>query len=310
MKASPNREQFLFLVTGGIILVLILLVVIFNMVRTPGDLITEKETQPAPKVKVGDRTAEANKSAWLTQVAPAPIFNADGEAKKEDSKVEIDAKDLSAPDNAPKEPAKTQEAWSPKDASALESARLDSRPMPREGGLNPARTPLAPPGDSHAGRPPLPKMGNESGSRAAPPQPSAQDHADHASDQTTAPGAAPKRQPKGAQKPAPEETEEPEEPTEGDKTAQKTNTAPPNAFSVQVASFNDTEHSTALANKLSNLMFDGKRMPVFQITPKVGKKTVYRVRLGPFPTMARAQQAANLAATKAGVKGTVLGPNQ
>ncbi|MBF0615107.1 MAG: SPOR domain-containing protein, partial [Magnetococcales bacterium] len=42
----------------------------------------------------------------------------------------------------------------------------------------------------------------------------------------------------------------------------------------------------------------------------IGKKTVYRVRLGPFPTQARAQQAANLANAKVGVRGSVLGPNQ
>ncbi|MBF0273235.1 MAG: SPOR domain-containing protein [Magnetococcales bacterium] len=321
MKASPNREQFLFLVTGGIILVLILMVVVFNMVRTPGDLIAEKETQPTPKVKVGDRTADSNKSAWLTQVAPAPIFNPEGAQNKSESKVEIDAKDLTAPDNNSGKPdaSKPQEAWNPKEASALESARLESRPLSRDGGLTPAKNT---PGDSHAAPPPMPRMAADgSGSRTAPPapqrepahppQPSAQDQdrSDHSNDPNSALGSPPKRQQaKNAQKNQADDSEDAAD--TNDKPLQKPATPPPSGFSVQVASFNDTEHATALANKLSNLMFDGKRMPVYQNTQKAGKKNVFRVRLGPFPTQARAQQAANLANAKAGAKGTVLGPNQ
>ncbi|MBF0191672.1 MAG: SPOR domain-containing protein [Magnetococcales bacterium] len=318
MKASPNREQFLFLVTGGIILVLILMVVIFNMVRTPGDLIAEKEPQPTPKVKVGDRTADSNKSAWLTQVAPAPIFNPDGAQNPTEPKVEIDAKDLTAPDNSQPDASKPQEAWNPKEASALESARLESRPLSRDGGLTPAKNT---PGESHS-PPPMPRMAADGpGSRTAPPapvrgetahppQPSAQDaeRADHGNDPNAALGSPPRRQTKNAPK---NQTDEPEESADpNDKTLQKSATPPPAGFSVQVASFNDTEHATALANKLSNLMFDGKRMPVYQNSQKTGKKSVFRVRLGPFPTQARAQQAANLANAKTGVKGTILGSNQ
>ncbi|MBF0340445.1 MAG: SPOR domain-containing protein [Magnetococcales bacterium] len=319
MKASPNREQFLFLVTGGIILVLILMVVIFNMVRTPGDLIAEKETQPAPKVKVGDRTPDGAKSPWLTQVAPAPIFNPDGAQNKADSKsepkVEIDAKDLAPQqENNPKEASKTLDKWSSQEASALESSRLESRPLTTGG--NAARTPpipLTPHADSRSGPPPMPKkVGDAPGVRSAPPppmrepaSPSAQDSS-RPEDANTALASTPKRQNKGNQKNAPDA----EDHEDAEKPLQKPATPPPGGFSVQVASFNDTDHAEALANKLSSLMFDGKRMPVYQNSQAVGKKTVYRVRLGPFPSQARAQQAATLAGAKAGVKGSVIGPGQ
>ncbi|NGZ05366.1 MAG: hypothetical protein G8237_03335 [Magnetococcales bacterium] len=310
MKAAPNREQFLFLVTGGIILVLILMVVIFNMVRSPSDLIVEKENQPAPKVKVNDRAPDSHKSAWLTQVAPAPIFNPDS-PNKADGKVEIDAKDLTSAPNGAKEPNQPAPGWSAKDASSLESARLESRPVTTDAGLNQARTSSAP-GGSHAAPPPMPKMAAEIlGARTTPPQPAPQEsmRTEHANDPKSALASAPKRQSKN-DKNQPEESDEAEESTDSGKPLAKNSPPPANGFSVQVASFNDTEHATALANKLSSMMFDGKRMPVYQNNQTIGKKTVYRVRLGPFPTQARAQQAANLANAKVGVRGSVLGPNQ
>ncbi|MBF0164886.1 MAG: SPOR domain-containing protein [Magnetococcales bacterium] len=300
MKASPNREQFLFLVTGGIILVLILLVVIFNMVRSPGDLIVEKETQPPPKVKVGDRAGDANKSAWLTQVAPAPIFNTDagkGEAKPE-PRIEIDAKDLTAPDsNAKEESTKSRDPWSAKEASALESARLESKPLPKEVGLSTAKAPPAPT-DGHVA-PPMPQMATTPGARPAPPPP--------------ARGGA--QAPNDAKNAAASNKPNPRDPVEesdaGEENPKPQKSAPGNGFTVQVASFNDTEHAEALVAKLSSLMFEGKRMPTFISNPKAGAKTVYRVRLGPFQTQQRAQQAANMAQTKiGGVKAVVLNPGQ
>jgi cell division septation protein DedD len=54
MKASPNREQQLFLITGGVILLLILAVVIFNMVRSPTEFVEERVVQ-RPMVKLTDK---------------------------------------------------------------------------------------------------------------------------------------------------------------------------------------------------------------------------------------------------------------
>ncbi|MBF0417856.1 MAG: SPOR domain-containing protein [Magnetococcales bacterium] len=297
MKASPNREQFLFLVTGGIILVLILLVVIFNMVRSPGDLITEKESQPPPKVKVGDRASDANKSAWLTQVAPAPIFNPDGQNKTE-AKVEIDAKDLSAAPGNAKDDGKSRDPWGSKEASALESARLESNPLPKEVGLSTAKSPSQTLNDGHI-VPPMPQMANTPGARPTPPPPPARGQA--------------LNDPKNASAQAKGNVREPVNENEGDDNAksQKASGAPGSGFTVQVASFNDTEHAEALVAKLSSLMFEGKRMPTFIANPKSGAKTVYRVRLGPFQTQQRAQQAANMAQAKiGGVKAVVLNPGQ
>ncbi|GAB0058300.1 hypothetical protein SIID45300_02647 [Candidatus Magnetaquicoccaceae bacterium FCR-1] len=301
MKASPNREQFLFLVTGGIILVLILLVVIFNMVRSPGDLITEKETQPPPKVKVGDRASDANKSAWLTQVAPAPVFNTDagkGDAKPE-PRIEIDAQDLTAPDPNAKEGSKPRDPWGSKEASALESARLESKPLPKEVGLSTAKAP-PPPADGHVA-PPMPQMASTPGARPAPPPP--------ARGATQTPGDA--KNAAAQAKPNPRDQAEESDVEEENAKPQKNATAPGNGFTVQVASFNDTEHAEALVAKLSSLMFEGRRMPTFITNPKAGAKTVYRVRLGPFQTQQRAQQAANMAQAKiGGVKAVVLNPGQ
>ena len=54
MKRSPNSEQQIFLVAGGIILVLILGVVIVNMVRTPTGDLAEKRA-PRPMVTFASR---------------------------------------------------------------------------------------------------------------------------------------------------------------------------------------------------------------------------------------------------------------
>ncbi|MBF0144126.1 MAG: hypothetical protein HQL59_11795, partial [Magnetococcales bacterium] len=73
MTTSPNREQLLFLVTGGIILVLILLVVIFNMVRDPDRDDEEEPKEPRPMVKL--TAPEGEKQGWVSSVSPAPIFD-------------------------------------------------------------------------------------------------------------------------------------------------------------------------------------------------------------------------------------------
>jgi cell division septation protein DedD len=62
MKASPNREQQLFLITGGVILLLILAVVIFNMVRSPTKIVEEEETQ-RPMVKLTDKLGRTGRYA-------------------------------------------------------------------------------------------------------------------------------------------------------------------------------------------------------------------------------------------------------
>lgn len=69
MKTSSNREQQLFLVTGGAILFLIMAVVVFNMISTPGSAPEEvEEAQPRSKVHTAEaQTAESAKGpndAW------------------------------------------------------------------------------------------------------------------------------------------------------------------------------------------------------------------------------------------------------
>lgn len=324
MKASPNREQLLFLVTGGIILILILIVVIFNMVRSTGETMLENATAPEPKVKVGDRSTTPGKSSWLTQVAPAPIFNSDPAHTNPEPTNKIISQDLLSLDGqspATKSTDTPTDKWSSPEASALESARLNAKPIPKETPVEAApKKPISTKNPTQPQEPspappqvnpepkipmPLPQMGqnfaaltkkNSEAAKTEPPEESDTNEpetkgTEPAPKQTTTTPPPPKRTAK--------ETTEPEA---ASKTATK-----PDGFNVQLASYNDEEHTTTMIAKLSKLMFDGKRMPTFTTTQKSGTKITYRVHLGPFATENRAQRAANLANSKTGMKGLISG---
>ncbi|MEO5331124.1 MAG: SPOR domain-containing protein [Magnetococcus sp. YQC-5] len=83
-----------------------------------------------------------------------------------------------------------------------------------------------------------------------------------------------------------------------------------NGFSVQLGAFASDDKASALVAKLSSLKFEGKPLPVMKQTIKVGNKVMYRVRLGPFSSQARAKMAAGLASREASVDGTVLRAGQ
>ncbi|MBF0126430.1 MAG: SPOR domain-containing protein [Magnetococcales bacterium] len=99
--------------------------------------------------------------------------------------------------------------------------------------------------------------------------------------------------------PKPEEEEKPEKPLPAE-----------GGYTVQLGAFSSEEKASALVAKLSAIKFEGKPLPVTQQTIKVGKQVMYRVRLGPFASQARAKQAAGLASRQAAVEGTVLRPGQ
>ncbi|MBF0359218.1 MAG: hypothetical protein HQL70_11500, partial [Magnetococcales bacterium] len=73
MKASPNREQQLFLITGGVILLLILAVVIFNMVRSPTEFVEEKVAQ-RPMVKLTDKLGRTDSYSLGSKGGTAAVF--------------------------------------------------------------------------------------------------------------------------------------------------------------------------------------------------------------------------------------------
>ncbi|HIJ85261.1 MAG TPA: hypothetical protein HPQ00_13795 [Magnetococcales bacterium] len=77
MKTSSNREQQLFLVTGGAILFLILAVVVFNMISAPSP-VPEEITQPISKVHTAEpQIPEAGKEGsdpWRINVGPGSVL--------------------------------------------------------------------------------------------------------------------------------------------------------------------------------------------------------------------------------------------
>jgi cell division septation protein DedD len=81
-----------------------------------------------------------------------------------------------------------------------------------------------------------------------------------------------------------------------------------NGYSMQIASLSNSERSQTLQNKLRSVMFNGKRMPVYQQTANVRSKTYYRVRLGPFSTRTKAEQAGRLIKEKIGMEGRLIKP--
>ncbi|MBF0180918.1 MAG: SPOR domain-containing protein [Magnetococcales bacterium] len=327
MKSSPNREQLLFLATGGIILVLILVVVIFNMVRGPGDLTAEEETAAAPQAKVGDRAPENNRGSWLTRVSPAPIFNSETKPAAETV--------------AAKPAAKTDEKWNSKEASSMEVSRLESKPAPKENTLSQSKPPSplpknppAPTKETRAEAPPPPPQ--KGATPAAKPgevddflevEPPAKPMVAKGMEKPVEkpleksvakndPPPKPIEPPSRNKKPAEEEAAEPEtaKPATRTPAATEAKEATPAAtianqkgrYVVQMGSYTDSSHATEMAVKLSQLLLDGRRMPVHKMYRTMNKKTVYRVTLGPFGSLSLAQRAADLAQTKAAVKGTVV----
>ncbi|NGZ06481.1 MAG: SPOR domain-containing protein [Magnetococcales bacterium] len=101
----------------------------------------------------------------------------------------------------------------------------------------------------------------------------------------------------------------PKPPLEESQTQDKATPAEGN-HSVQLGAFSSEEKAAGLIAKLAAVKLEGKPLPVSQQPIKVGNKTMYRVRLGPFPSAARAKLAAGLVSRQAGVEGTVLGPGQ
>ncbi|MBF0379645.1 MAG: SPOR domain-containing protein [Magnetococcales bacterium] len=85
---------------------------------------------------------------------------------------------------------------------------------------------------------------------------------------------------------------------------------PKNGYSMQIASLSNAERSRALQSKLRSVMFNGKRMPVYQETANIRSKTYYRVRLGPFSTRTKAEKAGRLIKEKIGMEGRLIKPSK
>ncbi|MBF0272012.1 MAG: SPOR domain-containing protein [Magnetococcales bacterium] len=102
----------------------------------------------------------------------------------------------------------------------------------------------------------------------------------------------------------------PPPPRPGPEESPEKSGATENGYTVQLGAFSSEEKANTLIGKLATVKLEGRPLPVSQQPIKVGNKVMYRVRMGPFASSARAKQAAALVGKQAGVEGTVLGPGQ
>lgn len=155
MKASPNREQLLFLAAGGVILVVIVVVVLFNVMRVPRQVIEEKIV-PRPMVAMPEKEAAANSTApadspWISKRV-APVFE-NGRVNENGIEVEGFRKEEKSDAPPPEEeedpvavkssrvvpPASAKTAESPP-AKPVEkpAAKSEAEKLPEKAGLKPA----------------------------------------------------------------------------------------------------------------------------------------------------------------------------
>jgi cell division septation protein DedD len=338
MKASPNREQQLFLITGGVILLLILAVVIFNMVRSPS-ITVEEEVTKRPMVKLTDKLGRTGSYAQSSPIGTAPVFGnhlGDKELNFESVKARAVVK--------PGEKAPPTELENPE--RVLGGQTPDERLV---GGWNRS------PADLEAGRHEVArKLAEEKKKKQPAPVKSVEVVA-----KKVPPTAKPKEKP-SAVKPIIKRTEPvadfskaianvvskqkmarlaqekarkaAEVPVKAKpiRQAVAVTSKPPvrvkvqapvkavgsssgvtakNGYSIQIASLSSMERAQTLQGKLRSYMFDGKRMPVYQGVATVKSKTYYRVRLGPFSTRTKAERAERLIQSKIGMEGRLIKPS-
>lgn len=317
MKTSPNREQQLFLVAGGTILILILGVVIFNMVQPPGQVTREEKITPRPVVvlnNTGDRPASSgSQSPWFNSVSPAAIFSnppakAGREIVIEDETVAPHT--VRKPGSPAPEPAegtgpveRVGEGWSP-NAGALETTRLADAPTRSQ----PLRL-TVPKVDPDRVRQPDPVREPPPAAVVTPPSP-------------PPPVAVPEQKPPPVtvteRKPPPVTVTEKnppvrymaDAPAAAPPPAAPSPAAPRDGYSVQVASFSNPDNAVALSQRLGALTFEGGRLNAYRSDVTVGGKTYYRVRVGPFVDHAQAQRAAGFVHRMANLSGRVMAPGR
>jgi cell division septation protein DedD len=348
MKASPNREQQLFLITGGVILLLILVVVIFNMVSSPSDLVEEdvakrpmvkltdrsgrtdnyhnknrsgaaavfgnhannnelnyekiktrtvlkpgeslatqdQQTAEAPPESdhvLGGQTPDENlQGGWNRSPADLEAIRNEVAFKKAEAKKLAETKRQKAQVEKLK---KAQEAKILKEANRAKQAEIASKKALQASKA--AKQKVV----AKARKEPPPtnidfsKAIADALARHKKQQPVKQD----VKKQIQKVKPTPKITPAKVAKPS------------GSVTSK-------NGYSIQIASLSNSERSQALQNKLRSVMFNGKRMPVYQQTADVRSKTYYRVRLGPFSTRTKAERAGRLIEEKIGMEGRLIKP--
>ncbi|MBF0587819.1 MAG: SPOR domain-containing protein [Magnetococcales bacterium] len=325
MKASPNREQQLFLTTGGILLVLILGVVVFNVLWAPKPEkeIIEIKDRPQIKVNVDQDEGDTRKSWSSREVKPAPMF-----ARKPPAK-------LHKPEIPKAPPEQRSEVWSqsvkrPTDAPAKKVADV-TEGLVTESVKKATSLPPTPPPPTQRKAPassgvitlkPLPPptvvvKKPESGSTAAPatqPAPVVQSTAgpatasglEPAAEQVsplyTLPTTPPPRMRAGVNRPQPKPPTRPKAPVLVQPTKQTNDVSPTrvaglttpvregHGYSVQLGSFGNGENAGRLVQKVAGLSLNGRGLPANKASVNVNGKTYHRVRVGPFSTKAEAER--------------------
>ncbi len=331
MKTSPNREQQLFLVAGGTILLLILGVVIFNMVQPPGKGIKKETLTPRPVVVLNSRpdgtTKKRLNSPWISSVSPAAIFSNDQKTisgSQEEPEVEaVSSRTIKKPAEAPGERSRE----TPREEQAQKSRRSSIGPMdqvgedwtPNAGSLESARIASVP-----ARKRPLqlavPKIDRDKIGKSQPPRKKISVPPPHRSIDRKSPlvqVTIEKPVPSRVENSKPSVRKVPKKPavvakkSPPSRIAAKRPAVPKSGFSVQVASFSNSANARALTQRLGALTFERGKLPVYRSSVTVSSgKTYHRVRVGPFNGRGQAQRAAQFVRRSANLNGTVMPPGR
>ncbi|MBF0425566.1 MAG: SPOR domain-containing protein [Magnetococcales bacterium] len=306
MKVSPNREQQIFLIVGGIIFGLIVVVVVYSMIQDPKQTVVEDVVKRPTVVAPANRPTEDAKRPWIETVRPAPIFE-NAQARpvipppRSDQVAEPGA--IAAPEGvtAPEQPAaeggQKPAATAPTAATAKKGAKHPPTvAKPAAGGNDAigawaAREQVMP--EPEEGPPPKGKPAAKPAPRPSPAEP-----ANTAKAARTKPEATP---PRAAQPAAPAKEEADEEAPAS---------TPSGGYSVQLGSFNSSDRAKAVQEKVRKVSFEGHPMPLFQKVSTTDGQAHYRVRMGPFATQKQAEQAAQLVQRQTGLEGKVLSPGK
>ncbi|MBF0368481.1 MAG: SPOR domain-containing protein [Magnetococcales bacterium] len=284
MENAPNREQQLFLVTGGIILVLILVVVVFDLVRSPKEPESVDITRPVVKLPAPPEGTAPKKARgetrWITTVSPAPIFaNTDNDQA---APTGMDQNQAPEPDtSATDTTAKSRSTTSPPAHKVT---------VGDEDIAMPARTTMGSATATPTVTKPIvsPKTTSKAKTRATTTTSKIASTIKNAT-----------RTPSRVTTPTTSQTT-------SSATVPTASSSRKSGYSVQLASFSNESNAAALHAQIANLRFNNQRLPVYRQTVSVGGKNYYRVRVGPFASKKEAEQASVLVRSKAAITGSVV----
>ncbi|MEO5327896.1 MAG: SPOR domain-containing protein [Magnetococcus sp. THC-1_WYH] len=289
MKTSSNREQQLFLVTGGAILFLILAVVVFNMISTPS-AVPEKHVEPVSKVLTAEsQTAEATQEphdAWKINIGPGVNPPA---PQSQDNTVYLTPREIQTPTQAQAESdpaAAPATAIDPlgKSRQMLESTPVVANAEPKATAPAPKTPSMEPKATAPAPKTP-PVATNHAAAAPAPTRP--EPEARHQAEKPVA------EKPINKQQPAPVKVvkapEKPVPPPEPPKAAQAPKTDYSEAIAQVIAKqFNPSETAAAKRTVPSK-----QQPPEVSKPPATSSGSSYQIQIASFSTSDKAKALAD-----------------